>query len=240
MDRTWNGPFRYEYWAKTRWPGSMFRPTQRHAAVILEPDALGLISSQSHCSDHRNKLRTLANLRYAAQKLGAVPGISTYLDAGSSAWVDALENIRMLRAAGIQYVRGFAINSTHFNATQAELRYGDWMSRYMGGQYRYVINTAENSHGALPKRLWNRKVGSRSMWCNPTNAGLGTPPTTNTGSPYADAFLWISRPGLSSNGKNGKAVCGRGPLDNVFWKERALKEARRASFAQPSWPPKPM
>ncbi|MEA2496339.1 MAG: endoglucanase, partial [Thermoleophilaceae bacterium] len=76
--------------------------------------------------------------------------------------------------------------------------------------------------------------------CNPKNAGLGTQPTTKTGSPYADALLWISRPGISSNGKNGRSECGRGPLENVWWEQRALEEAKLANFKQPFWPPRPL
>ena len=83
-------------------------------------------------------------------------------------------------------------------------------------------------------------AGSRSKWCNPRNAGLGAQPTTRTASKWADAYLWISRPGLSSNGKVGVKACGIGPQGNVWWDPKALWEARQANFAAPAWPPKPL
>ena len=66
-------------------------------------------------------------------------------------------------------------------------------------------------------------------------------PTTRTASPYADAYLWISRPGLSSNGHSGMRQCTRGPGGNVFWPPKAHQEARLAIFeGQPPWPPAPL
>jgi hypothetical protein len=66
------------------------------------------------------------------------------------------------------------------------------------------------------------------------------PPTTRTASRWADAYLWVSRPGLSSNGKRGHPACGRGPTDNVWWTQRALEEALRARVPNPAWPPAPL
>ncbi|MCU1418567.1 MAG: hypothetical protein JWP32_2741, partial [Schumannella sp.] len=37
-------------------------------------------------------------------------------------------------------------------------------------------------------------------WCNPPDRGLGVAPTTTTGDPYVDAFLWIKVPGESDGG----------------------------------------
>jgi cellulase/cellobiase CelA1 len=239
IQRRWAGPFRYEFWASTRWPSAFFGSTERNAVVIIEPDALGLVSRESKCSDAASRKNTLALLNYAATKLAAVPGVTTYIDAGSSGWVDAQETVDLLRAAGVAKVRGFALNSTHFNATGSEVRYGDWVARRLGGHARYVVNTAENANGALPKRLW-KDGNPKSAWCNPANAGLGQQPTTHTASPFADAYLWISRPGLSSNGKSGVQQCGRGPLDNVYWEERGLELAKQRGFKAAAWPPLPM
>ena len=120
----------------------------------------------------------------------------------------------------MQYIRGFALNSTHFNRTEKELRYGDALARSLGKHY--VVNTAENANGSLPKRKWG-KYGSAATTCNPRNAGLGTRPTTRTGSPYADAFLWISRPGLSSE-REGRQPPVR-PQGRPH-RQRLLREAR--------------
>jgi hypothetical protein len=238
LQRTWAGPFRYKFWSRTVWPRHYFRPVARRAVVILEPDALGIMSRRSGCLSRRARRSRLALLDYAARRLAALPGVTTYIDAGSSSWATVGEAISMLRRAGVGHVRGFALNSTHFNATRFEIRYGRRIARALGGAH-FVVNTAENGRGAQPHRLGsNSSIGSPS--CNPRNSGLGVPPTTRTASRWADAYLWISRPGLSSNGKRGRAACGRGPTDNVWWTRRALEEAGRAADSTPAWPPPPL
>jgi cellulase/cellobiase CelA1 len=49
-------------------------------------------------------------------------------------------------------------------------------------------------------------------WCNPPDRGVGLRPTTNTGDPLLDAYLWVKIPGESDG------LCYRwtqGPLDPV-------------------------
>ena len=45
-------------------------------------------------------------------------------------------------------------------------------------------------------------------WCNPPGRGLGIRPTTATGDPLADAYLWVKVPGESDG------QCSRGLTDN--------------------------
>lgn len=240
LGRTWDGGGRFKYRDSGPYPDSSFRSVARQAVVIIEPDALPLMGRLSGCLTKRARANRYALLRYAAQKLGAMaPGVVTYMDAGASDWMKPSEAASMLRKAGVQYIRGFATNATHFEYTKSELRYGNAVAKKLGGKH-FVVNTAENANGPLPRRFWKPGIGTKSKWCNPKNAGLGTQPTTKTGSPYADAFLWISRPGISSNGKNGRSECGRGPLENVWWETKALEEARQANFKTPFWPPRPL
>jgi hypothetical protein len=232
--------YRYQYWSGRPYPrGRWVKAPNREMTVILEPDALGLMGARSSCLKRSQVPGRLALLSEAARRLGSTPGMNVYIDAGSSSWLKRSKVAGYLRRAGIQYVRGFALNSTHFNRTSRELRYGDALARALGKHY--VVNTAENANGSLPKRRWGRH-GSAATTCNPRNAGLGTQPTTRTGSPYADAFLWISRPGLSSNGKAGNPQCGRkgGPAGNVFYLEHAVRLARQANFSKAAWPPPPL
>jgi hypothetical protein len=239
LGRTWSGSGRFRYRDSAPFPDSDFRPINRQAVVIIEPDALALMGRVSGCLTNRARANRYALLTYAAKKLGAMPGVLTYMDAGASDWLKPSEASAMLRRAGVKYIRGFATNATHYEFTKSELRYGNAVAKKLGGKH-FVVNTAENANGPLPRRFWKKSAGTKSKWCNPKNAGLGTQPTTKTGSAYADAFLWISRPGISSNGKNGRSECGRGPLDNVWWETRALEEARQASFGAPFWPPRPL
>jgi cellulase/cellobiase CelA1 len=70
------------------------------------------------------------------------------------------------------------------------------MSRLTGGKH-FVINTAENGRGPIHHYLPNgRRI---TLWCNPPNRGLGTPPTSDTSNPMVDAYLWINRPGYGQS-----------------------------------------
>ena len=58
----------------------------------------------------------------------------------------------------------------------------------------------------------------------PAGRALGSPPTTDTGDPLVDAFLWLKKPGESDGQCNG------GPKAGKFWQEQALELAKNASF----------
>ena len=231
---------RYQYWMGKPFPHGDWIPVQREMTIILEPDAIGLMGARRSCLKRSEVPGRLALLGYAAKRLAETPGFNVYIDAGSSSWLKAGRVISYLRQANVASTRGFVLGSTHFNHTHKEIAYGDKVARALGGKH-YIVNTAENANGALPKRKWG-KYGSKATACNPRNAGLGTQPTTNTASAFADAYLWISRPGISSNGKRGAPQCGKenGPGGNIFWIEKALWEARQANFSQPNWPPLPL
>ena len=53
-----------------------------------------------------------------------------------------------------------------------------------------------------------RRLPDPQDWCNPPGRGLGIRPTTDTGDPLADAFLWVKVPGESDG------QCSRGLTDN--------------------------
>jgi endoglucanase len=206
-------------------------PVGHDATVVLEPDGLPVIPK---CLSRRAGKQRLALMRAVARRLGAVPNLTTYIDIGSSRWLRQGPAKRLLRRAGVRHVRGFALNTTHFNYTREELRYGNALARALGKHY--VVNTAENGRGGL-----RNPDNPKERFCNPRNAGLGPLPTTRTASKWADAYLWISRPGVSSNGHSGQTQCSRGPGGNVFWPPKAYQEARLASFdAMPPWPPAPL
>ncbi|MFE0046846.1 glycoside hydrolase family 6 protein [Streptomyces albireticuli] len=59
--------------------------------------------------------------------------------------------------------------------------------------------------------------GDGEPWCNPPGRALGTPPTTATGNPLIDAFLWIKRPGESDGSCRGAPPAGR------WWADYALR-----------------
>ena len=64
---------------------------------------------------------------------------------------------RYLRASGVAKIQGFFLNSTHFDWTSNEIRYGDQISRMTGGKH-FVVNTGENGHGPLrPRDIVSRR-----------------------------------------------------------------------------------
>ena len=60
----------------------------------------------------------------------------------------------------------------------------------------FVVDTSRNGQGP-----WTPPAGNAwpdpQTWCNPPDRGLGIRPTTATGDPLADAFLWVKTPGQS-------------------------------------------
>ena len=56
-----------------------------------------------------------------------------------------------------------------------------------------------NAYAAAPYNQPANVISSLAAgnWCNPPGAGLGARPTTNTGVPLADAYLWVKTPGQS-------------------------------------------
>jgi endoglucanase len=70
----------------------------------------------------------------------------------------------------------------------------------------FVVDTSRNGQGP-----WTPPAGvypDPQDWCNPPGRGLGARPTTDTGDPLADAFLWVKVPGESDG------QCSRGLTDN--------------------------
>ena len=118
---------------------------------------------------------------------------------------------------GIEKVRGFMLNATHYDWTAANIRHGLEISRLTGGKH-FVVNTAENGRGPVHYR--SRKGRPINVWCNPGLRGLGPPPTTETSNPLVDAYLWINRPGFA------QACSGR----RIAWyPPKALSYARFAT-----------
>lgn len=59
-----------------------------------------------------------------------------------------------------------------------------------------VIDTSRNGQGPWTAPA-DHPAGDAQEWCNPPDRGLGPRPTTSTGDPYVDAYLWVKIPGES-------------------------------------------
>ncbi|TXI65910.1 glycoside hydrolase family 6 protein [Mycolicibacterium mageritense] len=179
------------------------------AAVILEPDALAMADCLS--ADQRQERFDL--MSYAVDTLTRNPGTAVYIDAGHSRWLSADDMAARLNQVGVAKARGFSLNTANFFTTEEEIGYGEAISAQTNGAH-YVIDTSRNGAGPTDDALY---------WCNPTGRALGTPPTTATAGPHADAYLWVKRPGESDG------TCDRGePQAGRFVSQYAIDLARNA------------
>jgi endoglucanase len=180
------------------------------AAIILEPDALAMADCLS--ADQRQERFDL--MRYAVDSLTRDPAAAVYIDAGHSRWLSADDMAGRLNEVGVGKARGFSLNTTNYFTTDEEIGYGEAISGLTNGSH-YVIDTSRN--GAGPAE------GDPMYWCNPDGRALGTPPTTDTASAHADAYLWVKRVGESDGS------CGRGePGAGRFVSQYAIDLAHNA------------
>jgi endoglucanase len=189
------------------------------AVLFLEMDS---IITMPCLTRHGQAVRE-AELRYAINTLTAdCPHLVIYLDAGSADALHARDAARFLRASGVAKIQGFFLNSTHFDWTSNEIRYGEHISRMTGGKH-FVVNTGENGQGPLrPRDIVHAGL---EVLCNPPGRGLGPLPTANTGFRNVDMFAWTSNPGESG----GSCVAGAPPT-GAYWPAYAAMLVQNADF----------
>jgi endoglucanase len=179
----------------------------RSAMVILEPDALAGMD----CLKPPAQQERLTLLREAVETL-KVQRASVYIDAGNARWKTPAQMAGRLQQAGIASADGFALNVSNVQATELNVAYGEKLSALVGGKH-FIIDTSRNGiPGSDP-----------GDWCNPQGRALGRKPTTNTGHPLIDAFLWVKPPGDSDG------TCKGGPSAGKWWAEYALELSRLAA-----------
>ncbi|MCU1492959.1 MAG: Cellulase [Acidimicrobiaceae bacterium] len=85
-----------------------------------------------------------------------------------------------------------------------------WYAANMGDALattHFVIDTSRNGRGPTAMSVYGSapydqppsvvSTLAHGSWCNPPGAGLGIAPTTHTGVPLLDAYLWVKIPGES-------------------------------------------
>lgn len=187
---------------------------QRAATVVVEPDALPHLVDG--CTPPERQGQRYQLLREATRRLAALPHVRVYLDAGNPRWItDPRRMAEPLRRAGVSHADGFALNTSNYQTTEENIRYGRKVSAAVGGA-PFVIDTSRNGRGPAPGE------GDDQTWCNPAGRGLGEPPTTHTRQALVDAYLWVKRPGESDG------PCKGGPPAGEWWPAYALRLARNA------------
>ncbi|MGC5567512.1 glycoside hydrolase family 6 protein [Streptomyces sp. FR-108] len=183
------------------------------ALVVLEPDAVAhMVDGCTPAEYHAPRERLLSE---AIVRLKRQPNTKVYLDAGNPDWIaEPHKLVEPLGRAGIANADGFALNVSNFQTDGITKEYGRRLSEALGGKH-FVVDTSRNGNGPLR--------GDRAQaWCNPPGRALGTPPTTDTGDPVVDAYLWIKRPGESDG------QCRGGPAAGQWWADYALGLARNS------------
>ena len=190
------------------------------AVLFLEEDSL----ITSPCLTSQGLTVRMNELSDAINVLTATcPHLVIYLDAGAADALPARQAANLLNRAGVSKIQGFFLNSTHFDRTSREIRYGEQISRMTGGKH-FVINTGANGRGPLvPKDVVHQ---GNEVLCNPPGRGLGPKPTTNTGYPNVDMFAWTSNPGESG----GRCVPGA-PATGAYWPAYAQMLVKNADFS---------
>jgi endoglucanase len=177
-------------------------------ALVLQPDMPFAMCAPSHVP--------LQLINYAARQFNALPHTTVYIDGGAHYWPSFNQAVSMLAQAGVRYTRGFALNTTEYDATGAEIAYGARLARALAARgirnKHFVVNTAENGapflNGQYPGNVSNARVCRNRF--DRICATLGIPPTTAVASRrwglsardrglaarYVDAYLWVGRPWL--------------------------------------------
>lgn len=187
-----------------------------HAAIILQPDGPFAL-----CAPGGSRIPS-DMVAYAARVLSALPNASVYIDAGAADWpargqggVDSA--LRILIPGGIEHVRGFALNSTHYSPTSDEVVRGSQIVEALAARgitnKHFVVNTSSNGAGFEFSRARGSHEDNADV-CRSRGqrvcVTLGIPPTADVGNPrwglpaeinaratkYVDAYLWFGRPWL--------------------------------------------
>ncbi|MFJ8885968.1 glycoside hydrolase family 6 protein [Streptomyces sp. NPDC102402] len=162
--------------------------------VILEPDAIAL----SDCLTAGQRADRFASLARAGRTLHrANPRARVYFDGGHSGWHGPAKQAAALREAGAATGGdGIFTNVSNFHGTADETAYARRVLSALGGPpgLGAVIDTSRNGNGAP----------EAGEWCDPAGRALGRTPTTDTGLPGIDAYLWVKLPG-ESDGCKGSA-----------------------------------
>ncbi|HEY8597205.1 MAG TPA: glycoside hydrolase family 6 protein [Thermomicrobiales bacterium] len=156
----------------------------RRIILLVEPDGLTV----TDCLGQAGTQERFALISYAVGVFKRNPNAAVYIDGGDNNRNRVDEIVPILQAANVAQADGFFLNSTVFQYTSTEVAYGDAVGTALGGKH-FVVDTSRNGLGP-----------GQEGWCNAKDRALGTAPTTQTGSPLADAFIWL-KPVWQSDGE---------------------------------------
>ena len=153
-------------------------------ALVLQPD---LPFERACPTTRRSRMHQVA---YAARAFSALPHTSVYIDAGAGDWPSVGEAAQLLRAAGIRYARGFALNATHYDPTESEIRFGAKVVRALAAaghpepplRDQHILQRARLHLPAVPTRptTTTRPCAARAPSATASRSGSRRPATWPT------------------------------------------------------------
>ncbi len=200
---------------------------RRPALIMAEIDALG---SSSCIARHGGLPAWEAALKYEVDTFEALPHTAVYVEGGYSDSNSVAYTAKALNAIGVNKIQGFFTNDTHNQWTINEIRWATKVAKRTHGAH-FIVNTSSNGQG--PKLNPHPTTQGVEDLCNPPGRGLGPKFNTDTGYPFADAFMFTHPPGNASG-------CGGGPPAGVFYPAYAIGLGDRANQKLgPGFPSRP-
>lgn len=215
-----------------------------HTLIVMQPDGPFF-----WCVPNRKVTGRL--LTFATKTLSALPHTSVYIDAGAADWCgnhsgnDPEMCAGILKSTGIEFARGFALDSTHYTGPSDNIRHGTKIVRILRrdgyGDKHFIIDTAKsgvptNWRDMIPAEPGGIHDNART--CTTTTmtqcVTLGIPPTARPGvatwqlpdrdrakaRKWVDGFVWFGRPWLYNQA-------------DPFVKQRALDMAASTKYPAP-------
>ncbi len=187
-------------------------------AIILQPDGPFAQCAPRGSSAHSDLLR------WTSRVLADLPRAAVYLEGGNADWnhYDPELAADLLQAGGVQYVRGFHFNTTHYESTAVQIRFGARVVRELASRgirnKHFTVDTGSN--GRPFSWAWLKEHKPNAVFDNaPTCRSatqthcvtLGIPPTSDVANErwrlpdpvndlarrYVDGYLWGAKPWLN-------------------------------------------
>ncbi|CAH0479867.1 unnamed protein product [Peronospora belbahrii] len=160
----------------------------RKVLYVVEPDAVGLLAKEGGCGSSAGYLD---NLKLAVETLSANANAELYVDIGYWMLADSTNAAKtapiMQELGKCGRVKGVVINTSNYRSNDECTTYCTNFQTAMGNNdMTCIADTSRNFNGC-----------PTNDWCNVPTAGIGKPPSSETGFSNLDYFMWIKPPGES-------------------------------------------
>eukprot|EP00644_Phytophthora_capsici_P000385 jgi/Phyca11/100188/e_gw1.4.643.1 len=171
----------------------------RKVLYVVEPDAVGLLAKEGSCGSSAGYLD---NLKVAVTALSANANAELYVDVGYWMLADSTNAAKiapiMQELGSSGRVKGVTINTSNYRSNDECATYCTNFQTAMGkSDMSCVVDTSRNYAG-----------NPTSDWCNVATAGIGKPPSSETGISNLDYFMWVKPPGESDGECSGGTAAG--------------------------------